>query len=117
MSQLPEGKKIIRIAAQKPKFVFGYANPDDTIQKWLSRSYSYGHVSTKQIARGFVPITGFVTAVWFTASYIVGKRPKTLSPEWKKATKQYNKDQGSESHFINDWKPGDPINIPTSRRG
>lgn len=71
-SNLPEGKRVIKIGAQKPTFVFGYANPDSTIQKWLSRSYSYGHTSAGQILRGMFPFVLGATTLWFISSYIVG---------------------------------------------
>lgn len=70
--ELPQGKKVIKIGVQKPRFVFGYAPPDSTIQKWLARGYTHGHVAPGQVLRAFVPISMIVTAIWATGSFLVG---------------------------------------------
>lgn len=69
---IPEGKRVIKVGVQKPRFVLGYAPPDSTIQKWLARGYTHGHVAPGQIARAFVPIGMIVTTIWATASFIIG---------------------------------------------
>eukprot|EP00029_Vermamoeba_vermiformis_P012523 TRINITY_DN7355_c0_g1_i1.p1 TRINITY_DN7355_c0_g1~~TRINITY_DN7355_c0_g1_i1.p1 ORF type:complete len:105 (-),score=23.73 TRINITY_DN7355_c0_g1_i1:569-883(-) len=95
--------KTVRFAIQKPTFV-NSVDPADTINKHISRKISLGYAASPRLI-----VASCLASVF--AAYVLNKFtkkpiPKTITPEWEQANREYSKKNHANYEAISAHKIG-----------